>query len=65
MYYFEYNYANIFNKKKDYMILGKSMLFGLFINHILLLILGVLAYYDFNKYFTYFIYYFLQMIFGF
>ena len=43
-----------FNKKKDYMILGKSMLFGLFINHILFGILAILASIDINRYFTYF-----------
>lgn len=40
------------NKKK--IIIAKSLFYGLFINHILLIIIGVLAYIDFNKYFTYF-----------
>ncbi|MBC8590729.1 TIGR01906 family membrane protein [Wansuia hejianensis] len=40
--------------KKEYLALGKTLCFGLFINHILLIILGILVRVDFNKYFNYF-----------
>ncbi len=41
-------------KNKNTIVLAKSFLYGLFINHILLAVVGILAYIDFNKYFTYF-----------
>ena len=43
-----------FWKKKELLSLAKTIFYGLFSNHILLSLLGVLAYKDFNKYFTYF-----------
>lgn len=43
-----------FWKNKSLILLSKTLLYGLFSNHILLLIIGFLAYRDFNKYFTYF-----------
>lgn len=43
-----------FIKNKKIKLLAKTFLYGLFVNHILLFLIGVLAYQDFNKYFTYF-----------
>lgn len=43
-----------FWKSKSLMLLSRAFLYGLFFNHILLIIVGLLAYKDFNKYFTYF-----------
>lgn len=40
--------------KKEYKFLGKTLSFGLFINHFILIILAVLIIADFNKYFTIF-----------
>ena len=34
--------------------MAKNLFYGLFINHLLLVIIALLAYIDFNKYFTYF-----------
>lgn len=46
--------AFYFIRKKKLMILIKTISYGLFGNHVLLIIIGTLAYSDFNKYFTYF-----------
>lgn len=43
-----------FYKNKEILFMVKTFLYGLFSNHILLIIIGFLAYQDFNKYFTYF-----------
>ena len=43
-----------FYKNKEILFMAKTFLYGLFSNHILLIIIGFLAYQDFNKYFTYF-----------
>ncbi|HLS52914.1 MAG TPA: TIGR01906 family membrane protein [Tissierellaceae bacterium] len=43
-----------FLKDRKYKLLGKALLFGPFVNYFIFLILGILAYIDFNKYFTYF-----------
>lgn len=43
-----------FWKSKNIILLAKTFLYGLFSNHILLIIIGSLSYKDFNKYFTYF-----------
>lgn len=43
-----------FLKKKKLKLLAKTLFYGLFSNHIILAIIGFLAYTDFNKYFTYF-----------
>lgn len=43
-----------FITKKQLKLLAKALLYGLFLNHILFFIIGLLAYIDFNKYFTYF-----------
>ncbi|OLS02849.1 TIGR01906 family membrane protein [Tissierella creatinophila] len=43
-----------FRKNKNMVLLAKTFLYGLFLNYILLTIIGFLAYKDFNKYFTYF-----------
>ena len=43
-----------FWKKKDIVLLAKTCLYGLFSNHIIIIIIGFLAFNDFNKYFTYF-----------
>lgn len=43
-----------FYKNKEILYMAKTFLYGLLSNHILLLIIGFLAYRDFNKYFTYF-----------
>lgn len=40
--------------KKEYIFLGKALSFGLFINHLILIIMSVLIVSDFNKYFTIF-----------
>lgn len=39
---------------KEFIILGRTLTFGLFINHIFLLIMGLLVVSNFNKYFTIF-----------
>nr|WP_300002267.1 TIGR01906 family membrane protein [Tissierella sp.] len=43
-----------FWKKKDFLLPAKTLLYGLFSNHLLFILMGILAYKDFNKYFTYF-----------
>ena len=43
-----------FIKNKNLVFMAKNLFYGLFINHLLLGIIAVLAYIDFNKYFTYF-----------
>ncbi|NLV88789.1 MAG: TIGR01906 family membrane protein [Tissierellia bacterium] len=47
-----------FIKKREIVILGKYIYRGLFFNWIILALLGLLIYSDFNKYFTYFHYIF-------
>lgn len=43
-----------FIKKKQFLTLGKTLLYGLFANYILLSVLGIMLLIDFNRYFTYF-----------
>lgn len=43
-----------FLKNKNIAFMAKNLFYGLFINHLLLGIIALLAYIDFNKYFTYF-----------
>lgn len=43
-----------FIKTKKTKLLAKTLSYGLFVNHVILSIIGLLAYQDFNKYFTYF-----------
>lgn len=43
-----------FIKNKNIAFMARSLFYGLFINHLLLGIIALLAYIDFNKYFTYF-----------
>lgn len=40
--------------KKEYKFLGRTLTFGLFINHVILIILSLLIISDFNRYFTIF-----------
>lgn len=43
-----------FIKKEEILTLGRTFFYGLFSNYIILIILGILLLFDFNKYFTYF-----------
>jgi len=43
-----------FYKRQEYVFLGKTLSLGLFINHIVFILLFIVASVNFNKYFTYF-----------